>query len=491
MYKTIKDRIPRDKDYPQRQFNLDVLTRVIDGTFYDVLEYDFHEERVEGTGEYIPLRQRRPSVRYPLCKIVVDDSVSLLFSEGHFPAVVCEDEPTRDALTAIIKEVKLNAVMIDAATKGSVGSVAILLKCLGNRYFLETFETQFLTPKWKADAPDTLEMVSEKYKVKGHVLRDTGYTVDATDLEASFWFRRDWTEMEEVWYAPAKIEVGKEVVFTKDAQRTVKHEMGFVPMVWVKNLPGGDGVDGKATFLPETIDTQVEIDYQLSQGGRALKYAGDPTLMIKEPAIDNDGTMVKGGGNALVVSEKGDAKLLEIGGTATEAVINYVKCLREMALEGAHGNRSNADKLSAAQSGRAMELMMQSLIWLADKLRISYGEGALLELLNMMVKARKAFPNMVMKDGTKVPEFSTDKPITLRWPAWFAPTQLDKESQSTTLVALRGGGLISQKTAVEAIAPSYDIEDPADELKLIASDPPMPKTTESTPGKKPDDAADD
>ncbi len=36
-------------------------------------------------GEYIPLRLRRPSVRYPLCRTVVEDSVSLLFSEGHFP----------------------------------------------------------------------------------------------------------------------------------------------------------------------------------------------------------------------------------------------------------------------------------------------------------------------------------------------------------------------------------------------------------------------
>jgi hypothetical protein len=58
--------------------------------------------------------------------------------------------------------------------------------------------------------------------------------------------------------------------------------------------------------------------------------------------------------------------------------MDWVKGLREIALEGAGGSRANADKLSAAQSGRAMELMNQALIWLADKLRISYGEGALL-----------------------------------------------------------------------------------------------------------------
>jgi hypothetical protein len=484
MYKTIKDKIQRDQDYPLRQYEINVLTRVIDGTFYDVLEFDFHQERTDGIGEYIPLRQRRPSVRYPLCKIVVDDSVSLLFSEGHFPAIVCKDNATRDALTSIVKEAKLNEVMIEAATTGSVGSVAILLRVLGKRVFFKVFNTQFLTPTWQAEAPDTLEKVTEQYKAKGSVLKASGYAVDAADLELFFWFRREWTDQEEVWYQPAKIVAGHEVTFSKDATRTVKHELGFVPMVWIKNLPGGDDIDGRATFLPETIDTQVEIDYQLSQGGRALKYAGDPTLMIKEPAIDNDGTLTKGAGNALVVSDKGDAKLLEISGTATDAVISYVKALREMALEGAHGNRSNADKLSAAQSGRAMELMMQSLIWLADKLRISYGEGALLDLLRMVVKARKQFP-LMLKDGTEVPELSVTDAISLRWPKWFAPTQADQQSQAETLTTLREGGLISRETAVGTIAPGYDIDDPKDEITRIEKDPPPPSATAKKNDPKP------
>ena len=32
------------------------------------------------------------------------------------------------------------------------------------------------------------------------------------------------------------------------------------------------------------IETKIEIDYQLSQAGRGLKYSSDPTLLIKEPA---------------------------------------------------------------------------------------------------------------------------------------------------------------------------------------------------------------
>ena len=122
-----------------------------------------------------------------------------------------------------------------------------------------------------------------------------------------------------------------------------------MPIVWIRNLPGGEGVDGACTFRA-AIETNIEIDYQLSQAGRGLKYSSDPTLLIKEPAT-SDSEIVKGAGNALVVSEKGDAKLLEIGGTACEAVISYVRTLREFALESVHGNRANADRLTAAQSG--------------------------------------------------------------------------------------------------------------------------------------------
>src|SRR5438309_8498862 len=101
MFHTLCELIPRDRDYPERVCRLTILGRVLDGTLYDVLPYHFHEERGAG-GEYIPLRQRRPSVRYPLCRIVVEDSVSLLFSEGHFPTIDSNDPQVRDAFAKIV-----------------------------------------------------------------------------------------------------------------------------------------------------------------------------------------------------------------------------------------------------------------------------------------------------------------------------------------------------------------------------------------------------
>ena len=466
MFQTICDLIPRDPDYTPRSRTLDILKRVLDGTLYDVLPHEFHEERGAG-GDYIPLRNRRPSVRYALSRIVVDDSVALLFSEGHFPAIDCADATVRSVFADIVKDARLNQVMTEAAIRGSVGSVAILMRVLRGRLFFSALETTYLTPAWDPEAPDTLLSVTEKYKVTGAQLAVEGYAID--DPAADYWFMRRWDRQAETWFVPAK--VGTAAPPQTDPTRTVRHDLGCVPMVWVRNLPGpsatGDPNEGACTFRA-AIETQIEIDYQLSQAGRGLKYSSDPTLLIKEPAT-TDSEIVKGAGNALVVSEKGDAKLLEIGGTASAAVLDYVRALREMALESIHGNRASADRLTAAQSGRALELMNQGLVWLADTLRITYGEGALLALARIVLHAAQRYRLIVL--GEEIPPLDPTVRLGLTWPRWVPATADDRMKDAQTLATLAAARQISRETAVKSIAATYDIEDVPAELARIAADP--------------------
>ena len=469
MFKTLQSTFTQDADLPARSFRLQMLGRVLDGTIYDNLKYSFHEEKAPNE-EYVPIRDRRPSVRYRLCRLVVDDAVSLLFSEGHFPEFECSDETTKENIQKLVKELYLNESFIDAATKGSVGSVAILLRILESRAFVSVLQTTYLTPIWKPLAPDELLRVEERYKVKGKDLRASGYTVKDIELEETFWFARDWTELEETWYLPLSQSDYKEgKPLKRDDTKSVKHDLGFVPIVWIKNLPNGDDIDGDSTLPDESIDTSIEIDYQLSQAGRGLKYSSDPTLLIKEPAMGDSGSMVKGAGNAIVVSADGDAKMLEINGTAVEAVINYVRLLREIALESMHGNRANTEKQSAAPSGRALEMMNQSLIWLADKLRISYGEKGLLNLINMIVKAHAKVP-LVFKNGDKLAPISKTIEFTLRWPTWYAPTMLDMYNRAQALQILVESGILSRETAIKVISAEYDIEDAQAEKVLADAD---------------------
>ncbi len=470
MFKTITERYSRDKDFPERAFRLTILRAVLEGTFYDVLPHPFHLEQTDAN-EYVPLRDRRPSVRCALCRIVVDDSVSLLFDEGHFPTVDHPDETTKASLTRIIKETGLNEVMIAGATSGSVGSVCFSLQVLSGRVFFRAMNTEYLTPTWNPDAPDELLKVTENYKVKGAVLKELGYSIATDRLQAQHFYQRVWTEAESQVFVPWTKEDEARPGFSPqiDHDLTVAHKLGFVPMVWTKNLPGGDDIDGAPTFPGEAIDTQIEIDYQLSQAGRGLKYSSDPTLLIKEPATSDGGAIIRSASSAIVVDADGDAKMLEINGTAVAAVLDYVKHLRETALEALHGNRASAEKLSTAQSGKAMELMYQALVWLADRLRISYGEGALLSLLQMVVKASNKL-DLVYKDGSRVGKLNETDPVSLRWPSWFKATPDELMNRATTLTKLCDAGLLSRETAIKILAADYDIENPEAEKALANAD---------------------
>lgn len=465
MFDAIRALTPCDPDQPPRTGTLDLLRRVLNGTLYDCLPYQFHEERSPG-GEYIPIRQRRPSIRYALCRTVVEDSVALLFSEGHFPAILCADSTLRAALGDLVQDIGLNGVMVEAALRGSVGSVALLLRILKGRVHVSVLESLYLTPLWQPEAPDTLASVTERYKVRGAILQAQGYAVEDPGLD--YWFMRRWDTEAETWFLPWPVGFDPPGGPTIDIGRTLRHGLGFVPLVWIRNLPGGDGVDGACTFRA-AIETSIEIDYQLSQAGRGLTYSSDPTLLIKEPAT-TDREIIKGAGNALVVSKDGDARLLEIGGTAANAVIDYVRTLREFALESVHGNRSSADRIAAAQSGRALELMNQGLIWLADNLRVSYGEHGLLPLLGMILKAAERYPLTVR--GQPMPPIPPATRLSLGWPRWYPPTAADELAEAQTLATLGNARLISRETAIRSLADTYGIEAVPAELDRIAKDTP-------------------
>ena len=422
------------------------------------MPYEFQDERTS-SGEYIPLRQRRPSVQYGLARLVVEDSVALLFSEGHFPTLDSPDPAARDLLANVFKDARINSVMIDAALRGSVGSVALLLRVLRGRVFVEAMPTAFLTPTWDPSEPDTLLEITEQYKVGGAELQARGYEVD--DPSELFWFRRTWNAEWESWFVPQA--VSSAIPDIRDEARSVRHGLGFVPFVWIRNLPGGDAIDGACTFRP-ALETAIEIDYQLSQAGRGLKYSSDPTLLIKEPA-GLDGTMVRGAANALVVSEKGDAKLLEIGGTASQAVIDYVRILRELALESIHGNRSDASRFSAPASGRSLELMNQGLLWLADNLRVSYGEIGLLSLARLILRAQQRYP--LKAGGRELESVDAFAPLSLRWPDWYPTDASDRKLMAETLVLLVSAKQLSRETALRILGASYDISDVGKELELI------------------------
>jgi hypothetical protein len=347
---------------------------------------------------------------------------------------------------------------------------------------LKLKSTQYLTPIFNIAQPDQLIKLREERKIEGRVLQSMGYSIENPDMV--YWFLREWDATAETLYIPYTQEQRENKDFTPsiDVPRSNTHNLGFVPAVWIKNLPCGDDVDGQCTF-EEAIDTNIELDYQLSQAGRGLKYSADPKLVIKTNGMVSP--LTDPASTAIVIEPDGDAKLLEINGNAAKAVLEYAEGLRKFAMESIHGNRSDADKISAAQSGRAMELMNQPLIWLVERLRLTYGESGLISLIKMLIKANQLFPLVVGEDVVPKGALNSKAKLTLNWPAWYAPTADDKVALANGLKAFRDAGNLSQETAVKSIAAVFDIENIGDEVNRINADiqkfmeMTQPKTTQT------------
>ena len=113
--------------------------------------------------------------------------------------------------------------------------------------------------------------------------------------------------------------------------------------------------------------------------------------------------------------------------------------------------------------------MNQGLVWLADNLRISYGEGALLSLARMVLRSSQVYRLRVM--GEDIPAMDPLARLSLKWPRWYPTTADDRQKDALTLNTLVNAGHISRESAVKAIADTYDIEDVPAELARIAADP--------------------
>lgn len=112
--------------------------------------------------------------------------------------------------------------------------------------------------------------------------------------------------------------------------------------------------------------------------------------------------------------------------------------------------------------------MNQGLIWLADNLRVSYGEGALLSLARMVLRASQIYRLCIM--GQEIAALDPTARLSLFWPRWYPTTADDRQKDALTLSTLANAGQISRESAVKAMADTFDIEDVPAELARIASD---------------------
>jgi len=450
MFRKISERISYPdwvKRWP-RYRRLDLYDRLLDGTFYDHLQFAFYDEVQPGTKNIIKLDERRPSAQFRLPRMVARWCARKLFAGRHRPKLrdgtkgAAGKTKTKSVsaelklLNGLLRRARFWQRMGEAVLRGSVGSVAITFRVEDEgpkaRLALTLWKAKFCKPSF--DEFGALAQLRVNYTTSGAQLIALGFTVDndAKELDptADYWWIRDYLVDEEKTYIPVAKDqwnpcdgfVGENTskTLTEDTTRHVDHKLGFVPGHWFCNLPGGDGEDGDCTWS-DAIPNSIDMDYTLSQIGRGTRYNAAPQLVIVGNLLNDGDDISRGPTTALQVQAgykeddgqtigEGDAKLLEMTGTGIKAGLEYIDKLRNFALEQISAARKDPDKMKAPLSGRAMEYLDEESNDLVMDLRSQYGEDGALPLIRKIAVATK-----IMGDEAA-------GALTLQWPRLFQPT---------------------------------------------------------------------
>lgn len=464
--------------------------------------------------QYVALDQRRPSAPYRLARLVVSRFTAMVFGHGHWPTIKVDgDEDATDFLQALAEEAGLPAAMVRARNKGGgCGTAVISWRFWEGKPRVKVHNAKHVFVHAWADREElVIEHASEIYQE----VRDE-YDARKKRVErVAYWCRRDWTPNADITFEPVRVENTKAPTWIVDESQTFVHNDGEAHIVWIQNQPPEDDEE-TADGLPD-LDGQWEALDSIDALSTVLNTGTirnlDPTLVVWDPEGKAAKGIAKGSDNALRFTDpqtKGDAKYLELAGTASTAGISLRDKERQQILEVAACVVADPNEIAAAAtSGRAIELLFMPMLSQCNTLRTQYGDRGVVRLLGQMVRSARRFypskndegeweypveveqeetdegansveqpveyfldlpPRIVEEDeldenGTPTGEKTkrvidrhpgTGEHIRLEWPPYFPPAPQDQQATMQTLQNATGGKpALSQKTAVELAAVAF------------------------------------
>jgi hypothetical protein len=441
---------------------------------------------VDAGAQTMPLKFRRPSAPYNLCKVIVDRFTGLLFSERHHPQIRVEGDPeTEEYVRALAEAARLWAAMIQArAFGGGQGTVAIGFKFIDGKPLIEIHDARWTHAEWADRTTLTLKGIEKRYQYPREIKDPkTGLYV-----EVKFWYRRIITDQQDILFKPAIVTEEEPHWEVEDA---VTHGLGFCPVVWVQNLPVVDDVDGDPD-CQGIFEIMEGMDQLIAQAHKGTLANCDPTLMVETNADLPE--VKKGSSWTLKVPVGGSAGYMEMTGSGSKAALEMVDKLRAFALEVAQCVLEHPQM--ANRTATEIDRVFSSMLAKADILREQYGEKGVKPLLRMMLKAAAKLaqpetetdeegnetsvskglllPKKAVKKGDKTTmeelvmgPNALDAELKLQWPPYFEPVISDVVQSVTAAVQAKAGALIDDEHASKFVAPFFRVEDVSSLLERI------------------------
>lgn len=448
-------------------------------------------------GWRVPHAMRRPSTRYDMARVIVDRLTSMTFGQDKFPEIRIEgDEDAEDYARTLAKEARLPVRLQEARNLGGSCGTAVL-----------SFGFREGKPRVHVHNPKHVQVLAWRdyderrpaEVVKAWASPKQVYDPDLRAMKRKdFWTVYYWSETVEIIWRDIPEHIAAQPNWSAlwPPATFTEHGYDFCPVYWIQNRPCSEAVDGEGDYEGQE-STFDQINRLLSATSKGTIANVDPTLVIKMDPAANTGQVMKGSDNAIFST--GGAEYLELKGTAVQTAERQLERLREYVLDVAGVILTDAEKLSgAAQSAKALEILYQPMLARCDTLREQYGEhGIKVMLLDMLRVARMmlAAEPVAQPDGTLVqtrvilpPRITVEtdeetgiesititervpgesENIALNWRPYFPPTWKDIVDATTGMKNANGGKpTVSQRTAVQAIAPMVGVVDIEAELARI------------------------
>lgn len=455
------------------------------------------EEDTDSDGSAVPLQKRKPLLRVNFGAALINRASDLLDGEGQTPTIrfVNGDGKTlgeaTDAWKRIAERLDFAGLWSEATPQilatGS-GALAAYIPIVGaKRVSCVSYPAYQVMPI----------LVGDLYGSTGRSLgistKDLGYLRQTAEEKAleddeivyldvkAVWtdedpdgngLKRSWLARKVFW--PDRVVTFKDLDITnwslgvdlpQNIDRVVKHDLGFVPAVWVRTQRTKDEVDGVP--LLEGVETLCDaVDRMQSQLFRGATYHGDGTLAPKDEtyaqilnALGDQEKLLVGAKRVLPCP----MEVVEIDGEGQRVQAELIRALKEEIQDRVGIRLPDPSKITGQLAASALEQLDQTTVAKVTKLRLAWGRGRTrLARYAMMlaVRAKMEAPSDLPADGSWR--------VVADWPPVYAPNAQDRLLSANASAAAEG--IITRKARTAYVARSWGIADPDAEAKAALAE---------------------
>lgn len=446
-----------------RNPELEVYDAYYEGRQYDGLVP--WKQALSADNEYIPVRERAPSIQYRLGEMLVKKLSSKLLGDRVRPEIRVEDDPDTEAfLKAIIKQSGFFYKLMEPLRRElASGSCLVRFAIVNGQYKIEHFLGKWCYPQF--DDNGRLIFCRIRY------VYEDEQDLDEKKNPKKKWYQLDLGPEVDILYDNPEITQNGQVVEPtfKEVAR-VEHNLGFVQAEWFRPNEKPDCIDGDS-FIEPIMGFIDELNYSLSQSSNAVSYNQDPQLTIKNMDEDDLEKLIRSTTKAWNLGREGEAQFLESQLEGVKTAIELRDKLKMHVQDITRIVVLDPEKIvGSAQSAKAMEVLHGPLVELIEDIRPQL-EKNLNDFLLKMALATLILDRQGMEVPIEIPQGYQPKSIqiTFVWPPIFPLTMEDLQKKVAIASSITTANILSRETMTKWLAKDFGVENIEEELAKIDS----------------------